>query len=145
MGTKNSRMTPPRFMIAVQALAGLAQSGCVLSSSSMACRVNSHATFLRRVMIPLVQHGIVEAREGREGGYVLKIPPDRLTLAEIYLAVTEEDGTCQEKTEPSECETSGKSLVSALEDILSQAEEQFIACLRRYTLADFMEKAEIHR
>ena len=44
----------PRFRIAVHALVWLAQKECVCSSKAIAERVNSHATFLRRVLATLM-------------------------------------------------------------------------------------------
>ena len=78
---------PPRFKIAVHAVVCLAKSGCILSSAMMAGQVQSHATFMRRVMQALTLAGIVESKGGREGGYALLQPADRITLADISQAV----------------------------------------------------------
>ncbi|WP_245237859.1 Rrf2 family transcriptional regulator [Paenibacillus etheri] len=64
---------PPRFKIAVHSIVWLAKSGSILSSAMIASQVNSHATFMRRVMQSLATVGIVESKGGREGGYVLLI------------------------------------------------------------------------
>ncbi|TXK83890.1 Rrf2 family transcriptional regulator [Paenibacillus sp. N3.4] len=133
-----NQIGPPRFGIAVHALVWLANSGGVLSSAVIAGQVNSHSTFLRRVLALLTQFGIVEAREGRDGGYYLKIPADRLTLADVYIAVKSE---CTEVCTESDvdCGEAGKQLDYALERIMSEAEDQTITWLKRYTLADLMQ------
>lgn len=130
---------PPRFGIAVHALVWLTQSGGVLSSGSIACQVNSHATFLRRVLQTLVQAGLVEAREGRDGGYLLKKPSGQITLADVYVAVRADGSECEENVD---CGEAGQQLDLALEKILSGAEQHTIEYLRQYTIADVMARVE---
>lgn len=134
------QIVPRRFAIALQALVLLARTDEVSPSASMACQLKSHATFLRRVMIPLVQAGIVAAREGRDGGYLLGRPAERITLAEVYAAVksectgegSETGGQCGE----------GGPLNTALEEIMEDVEEQVIGALNRYTIADLVQRAK---
>jgi Rrf2 family transcriptional repressor of oqxAB len=59
---------PPRFKIAIHSIVWLAKSGSILSSAMIADQVDSHATFMRRVMQALAAAGIVESKGGREGG-----------------------------------------------------------------------------
>ncbi|EQD36239.1 Transcriptional regulator, Rrf2, partial [mine drainage metagenome] len=75
-----------RFLLAVRAIAWLAEADSVCSSSLIADSVHAHATFLRRLFAPLVRSGVVEVREGRVGGYALGRSPDQITLADIYHA-----------------------------------------------------------
>lgn len=127
---------PPRFRIAVHALVGLSKSGGWLSSAAIASQVHSHATFLRRVLAVLNCAGIVEAKEGRDGGYALKIPEEKLTLADIYTAIK-----CDERDpEPVDldCGEAGRQLDVNLESIMNRAEEQMVEFLSRFTLADVM-------
>ncbi|WP_409341097.1 RrF2 family transcriptional regulator [Paenibacillus sp. MBLB4367] len=135
-----SQIGPPRFGIAVHALVWLAQSACVLSSGSIACQVNSHATFLRRVMAPLVQAGIVEAREGRDGGYLLKVQPNRLSLADVYMAVRAEPA---EPAEGVDCGEAGKKVDIALEEIMLEAERNTVTFLKKYSIADLMNRIDM--
>ncbi len=53
----------------------------------MAQGLHSHAVFVRRVLTQLVRANIVQAREGRDGGYRLVRPAEHITLAEVYQAV----------------------------------------------------------
>ncbi|GAA3408225.1 RrF2 family transcriptional regulator [Paenibacillus hodogayensis] len=147
MGSTNSRgsaVGPPRFGVAVHALVWLTRSGGMLSSANMACQVNSHATFIRRVLQSLVQAGIVEAREGRDGGYTLKKSASCVTLADIYVAVkTECTAESAEADGNVGCgEEAGDLLDVELSKIMSGAEQQTIDYLRRFTLADVMEKVD---
>lgn len=69
---------PPRLKIAIHAIVWLAKSGSMISSALIARQVDSHATFIRRVMQSLNNAGIVESKGGREGGYFLKNLQQRL-------------------------------------------------------------------
>ncbi|WP_445505426.1 RrF2 family transcriptional regulator [Niallia sp. 03091] len=131
--SRGNLIGPPRFKIAVRALVWLSRSEGKLSSASIACQVNSHATFLRRVLVLLVNAGMVEAKEGREGGYILKRPSSEITLADVYLAVKSE---CLETEETPNCGEAGKQLDMALENIMNEAEQKTLDSLRQYTISD---------
>ncbi|MEW9700605.1 Rrf2 family transcriptional regulator [Paenibacillus sp. SI8] len=137
MSTKNNAITigPPRFSIAVHALVWLTQSGGVLSSAVIADQVNSHATFLRRVLASLVHAGLVEAREGREGGYTLNRAPEHISLADVYLAVK---GECTEAAAEVDCGEAGKQLDQVIDNIMTAAETKTIEHLRLYSIVDIM-------
>ncbi|WP_411345137.1 RrF2 family transcriptional regulator [Paenibacillus sp. WLX1005] len=127
---------PARFNTAVHALAGLAHNGGTVSSSVIATQVQSHATFLRRILATLANHGIVDTREGRDGGYSLRIPADSLTLADIYQAIRTEDQANRE-----EVKSGCAPLSDALGSIMLDAELQAIEYLRNYTLSDLLHDA----
>jgi Rrf2 family transcriptional regulator, repressor of oqxAB len=130
---------PPRFKIAVHAIFWLAKSNSVLSSAMIASQVDSHATFMRRVMQSLAAAGIVESKGGREGGYILKRPANQVTLGEIYAAVS------TDSSEPDfevNCGEAGEQLDVELEKILYEAEQRTIDYLRQYTITDVMDRVE---
>jgi len=134
---------PPRFGIAVHALAWLAQSDGVLSSAAIAGQVNSHATFLRRVLVSLAQAGLVEAKEGRDGGYWLRKRSEDITLADVYIAVKNDCGG----TEPLEQEEDGcgaavERLNRTLESIMDEAERNTIEYLRQFTMDGVMRQID---
>ncbi|MDB5055832.1 MAG: transcriptional regulator [Bacilli bacterium] len=130
---------PPRFKIAVHSIVWLAKSGSTLSSAMIANQVDSHATFMRRVMQALLVAGIVESKGGREGGYILRKPADQITLGEIYSAVN----TCTSEPEVNvNCGEAGEQLDVALEKILYEAERQTIDYLRKYSIAEVMNRVE---
>lgn len=141
MVNRATAIGPPRFGVAVHAIVGLSQRGGVLSSSAIASQVNSHATFLRRVLQNLAYAGLVEAREGRDGGYILGKSSCHITLADIYLAVKAE---CPTETETlTECGEKGKQLDDVLETIFVDVEQQTIEYLRQFTIADIMAKVDL--
>lgn len=127
----------PRFRIAVHALVWLAQKECVCSSKAIAEQLNSHATFLRRVLATLSQAGIVEAREGREGGYCLKKSVEEISLSEVFLAIKKQE--CEEAKSKAQADD-GRSLQldQRLEEIMIVGEQLIIDYLKQFTLADIL-------
>lgn len=86
--------------MAVHALAVLAQSREGYPSAYVASSVNTHAVFLRRILGDLVAAGLVEAHEGRAGGYRLARPAREITLADVYRAVEPEGPLTGSPAEP---------------------------------------------
>lgn len=88
MTTRRKTSTSPGwFRIAVQALVMIAESREPCSSAEIAQDVEAHAVFMRRVLAHLVRTDIVQAYEGRTGGYRLARPASQITLADVYKSV----------------------------------------------------------
>ncbi len=90
-------------------------------------------------MQALATAGIVESRGGREGGYILRKSPDQLTLGEIYCAVSMAPADPEFNID---CGEAGEQLDLELEKILHQVEQHAIDHLRKYTIADVMERVD---
>ena len=75
------------FNLAVHALVCLSHSGRSLSSEALAENICTNPTRVRRVMAGLKKAGMVETREGLDGGYRLTADPARLTLRQVAEAV----------------------------------------------------------
>lgn len=134
--SRTHQIEPPKFRKAVHILIYLAKDGAFQSSATIACSVHSHATFLRRILALLAAAGIVETREGREGGYGLKAPADQISLAEVYMAVRGEEQECA--AADASCELNEK-LNASVDEIMQEADKRMLAFLQGYTLADLME------
>lgn len=130
---------PPRFKIAVHSIVWLAKSGCILSSAMIADQVDSHATFMRRVMQALAVAGIVESKGGREGGYILRKSADQISLGDIYSAISA--GAAEPEIDVN-CGEAGEQLDMELEKILYEVEQHTIEHLRQYTIADVMNRVD---
>ncbi|MBP1990094.1 RrF2 family transcriptional regulator [Paenibacillus eucommiae] len=141
---RNQQIGPPKFSIAVHALVWLAKSGdSLLSSSNIACQVNSHATFLRRVLALLANAGIVEAREGRDGGYTLRLKAEEITLADVYVAVKSDAADTGDKLDCGAEAGDGDGaeiLDQALLDIMDEADQKVTESLKQYTIAYLLGK-----
>ena len=131
---------PIWFSVAVKALAQLACSDHVCPSAMLAGSVNAHAVFLRRIMAQLGRAGIVEAREGRDGGYLLARAPEQITLAEVYRAVHAPGPLSVTAVDAAGC---GRGdLRAAFDEVLAEAEQAAVVVMGRHTLADVMRRAE---
>ena len=127
---------PGWFPVAVQALVVLAETDGPCSSSSMAQDLKAHAVYLRRVLAQLVRANLIQAREGRDGGYRLARSADDITLAEVYRAVA--------VTDPAE-HTTGPGGVNArvqtvLDEFGAEAEHYLLELLSHHTLASVLER-----
>lgn len=133
---------PPRLKIAIHTVVWLAKSGSMLSSATIARQVDSHATFLRRVMQSLNNAGIIESKGGRDGGYYLKKSSSEITLGDIYEAIR----TCSSDAEVDVvCGEAGQQLDVELEKILQEAELKTIEHLRNYTIAQLMDRVHFFK
>lgn len=122
--------------MAVHALALLAQSEDGYPSELIAGSVNTHAVFLRRVLRQLARAGIIEAREGRGGGYRLARPPGRIDLAEVYRAMEAEGPLTSSPAEPNRCCPVGAGMREAFGSTMEAARQAVEDALRRQTVED---------
>lgn len=118
------------FPVAVQALLVLAESEEACSSSTIAQELKAHAVFLRRILAQLARANLIQAREGRDGGYRLARPAELITLAEVYQAVT-----TAEATEQAEDNRMDIRVQTCLEEIGGEAEQSILTVLGQYTIA----------
>ncbi len=130
------------FPVAVQALVVIAETDKPCPSSAMAQGLKAHAVFVRRVLAHLVRANIVQAREGRDGGYRLARSADHITLAEVYQAVTVAD----QHEEDTACSSGVNARVQTmLDEVGAEAEQRLLELLGRYTLASVLERVAISR
>lgn len=84
-------MIDVRFPTALQMMLSLALAQAEgvdrLSSAQLAEGVGSNPTFVRRLLAPLTQAGLVRSAMGRDGGVSLGAGAAAITLGEIYKAI----------------------------------------------------------
>src|SRR5258708_28091368 len=101
----------------------------------MAQDLKEQAVFVRRVVAHLVRANIVQAREGRDGGYRLARPAEHITLAEVYQAVKLADPQGD-----TACSSDVNARVqTALDEIGAEAEPRLLELLCHYTLSSILE------
>ena len=138
-------VNPSWFVVALQILLLIERNerGKACSSGELAEQMHSHAVFLRRVFAYLVRAGIADAREGRDGGYLLARPAEQITLADVYRALQSTgngQGTPFELPRGLTLET---NLCAAFGEIGAEIEEGILKTLERYTLADLVQRAQV--
>ncbi|WP_437670836.1 Rrf2 family transcriptional regulator [Sorangium sp. So ce131] len=137
-------MSSGRFAIATHALALLAQAQVDEScaSDALSASINTNPAFLRRILARLSQAGIIEAREGRAGGYRLARPASAIRLSDVYAAV-EPDGAIA----PSPCEPNAKCPIGAgirraFDEVAEAANAGLLRGLSEKTVADIALRAQ---
>lgn len=124
------------FSMSVHALALLAQNKDGYSSSFIASSVNTHAVFLRRVLKHLVEVGLIETREGRDGGYRLTKLPEDILLSDVYQAMEMDRALAPSPAEPNPMCPVGSGMPTVFEAISIQAQRAILKTLQQYTIAD---------
>jgi Rrf2 family transcriptional regulator, repressor of oqxAB len=127
--------------MAAHALAVLAQSREGYPSAYVASSVNTHAVFLRRILGDLVAAGLVDAREGRSGGYRLARAAEKITLADVYRAVEPEGPLSASPAEPNPRCPVGAGMRRAFAETAEAAETGLLAALGHETVADLSRRA----
>ncbi|MDA3628462.1 Rrf2 family transcriptional regulator [Saccharopolyspora sp. WRP15-2] len=107
------------------------------SSAQLARNLNTNPSLVRKLLVPLVNAGLVVCAKGRAGGARLGRPAETITLAEIYRCAVGDKPlwACSPAGEQDAC------LVSAhasdyFAALTAEAEEAVLASLGDRTLAD---------
>ena len=134
----NARMT-----IAVHALTWLAlaqQRGReVLTSDEVAASVNTNPVILRRSLGDLRRAGLVSVRHGTGAGWTLAREPGRITLCDVYDAISGEDPVfAMHHTEPNlECPV-GRGIRPALGPVYDGITAAMRGEMARTSIADLL-------
>lgn len=128
---------------AIRALIQIALSSGedVVRARDIAEKENMSVKFLEQVLALLKNQGIVEARRGVGGGYVLNKPAEDVTLAQIIRLV---DGplapvSCVSEMAYVPCERNEK--LCALKSVMSEVRLAIVDVLEKVTLADLCQRS----
>jgi Rrf2 family protein len=123
--------------MAVHVLAVLAyKEGDRITSSYLADSVNTNPVIIRRLLSTLQKARLVDTRKGAGAGSRLERSPSRITLAEVYNAVEEEDAFTMPRQKPNERCPVGQCIQEELERVFTSAERAMTDQLGRTTIAD---------
>ena len=127
-----------RLAIAIHTVGVLAFVGeRSVTSTIIAQSVNTNPVVIRRIIGSLVKHGIVEVQMGTGGGSRLTRAPEKITLADIYLALEEGEVFDVPILEDSPCPI-GQTVRPVLRKVLGEAENALLQQLGRVSLANVM-------
>ena len=101
----------------------------------MAVELGLPAQFLVKILQPLVACGLLQSRRGRNGGFKLALPPQRVTLFQIADALEDLERPRQCFLGQSEC---SDERACPLHDFWKQASTGFGRTLSTTTLADVL-------
>jgi len=131
-------MIDVRFPTALQMMLSLALAQAEgverLSSAELAEGVDSNPTFVRRLLVPLMQAGLVRSTMGRDGGVSLSVDAAAITLGEIYKATM--GGLWAGRSDiPHRCLVSC-NVERFFGNLADEVDESVVRLLGRRTLAD---------
>jgi Rrf2 family protein len=128
------------FGLAVQALVFMSDNPNRHPSTHIAEHLCSEATLIRRIMARLAQENFVEVREGRDGGYRMKRPPETVTLADIYLCLQTDLPLCEGMMDSTGDHAWGLRMQEAFSDVAEEMNRSILEILSKRTIADLVGK-----
>jgi Rrf2 family protein len=129
--------------MAVHVLAVLAyKQGDRVTSSYLAASVNTNPVIIRRLLLTLQKAKLVDTSKGARSGSRLERSPARISLAEVYNAVEEEDAFTMPRRAPNKGCPVGQCIQDELERVFSSAENAMIEQLGRKTVADIVNSVQ---
>ena len=133
-------MIDVRFPTALQMMLSLALAQAEgvepLSSTQLAEGVDSHPTFVRRLLVPLNQAGLIISTMGRDGGVSLSTDAATITLADVYKAVMGDKKLWTQRSDiPHRCLVSS-NVERFFGNLADEVDESVLHFLGTRTLAD---------
>ena len=134
------------FNLAVHALVCLSHSERSLSSEVLAENICTNPTRVRRVLAGLKKAGMVETREGLDGGYRLTADPAMLTLRQVAEAVNTRFVDCAWHSGDIDRDCAICSGMAGVMDALYRnMNEECAAYLSRITITDIETRLFAHK
>jgi Rrf2 family transcriptional repressor of oqxAB len=140
-------MIDVRFPTALQIMLSLAladqQSVPHLTSFQLAESLGANPSFVRKLLVPLVQSTLVRSQMGKAGGVRLARPAAEITLRDIYRAVVADTKIWAPRTGiPHRCLVSS-NVQGYFEELIDDAQEAILSMLGQRTLLDALTELEI--
>ena len=134
------------FNLALHAQVCVRHSRRSLSSEARAQNICTNPTRVRRVLAGLKKAGMVETREGLDGGYRLTADPATLSLRQVAEAVNARFVDCAWRSGDIDWDCAICSGMAGVMDALyRQLNEQCAAYLSRLTVADIEKELFEHK
>jgi Rrf2 family transcriptional repressor of oqxAB len=128
-----------RFPMAFQIVLCVAlkgERGLKSTSAELAAGLESNPSFVRKMLIPLSERGILKSSQGRNGGVVLAKGADAITLREIYTAVLDEQKIWTPRSRDDVVGLRNSGFASLFGTVETEVEEAVAAILDKRTVAD---------
>jgi Rrf2 family protein len=126
--------------MAVHVLVVLAyKEGDRITSSLLACSVNTNPVIIRRLLLALQRSGLIETRKGAGLGSRLSRSPARIHLADVYRAVEAQEAFAMPRGKPDPACPVGHCIRSVLQRVFHSAEQSLLKDLEQRSLADIVE------
>jgi Rrf2 family transcriptional regulator, repressor of oqxAB len=140
-------MIDVRFPTALQIMLSLAlaeqQSVSHLSSSQLAKSLGANPSFVRKLLVPLVQSKLLNSQMGKAGGVRLARSAAGITLRDIYRAVVVDTKIWAPRSGiPHRCLVSS-NVQGYFEELIDDAQEAILSMLGQRTLLQVLTELEI--
>lgn len=89
---------------------------------------------MRRVMAPLVRANLVEAREGRDGGYLLAKAAHLITVADVYRALQMNDPLGAGLLDSTTDCPNGEKIRKIFSEMTTRSEKSTLGIFEQYTI-----------
>ena len=126
-----------KFSVAVHVLILISESPTPINSDQMAMSIGTNASYIRKILSLLKKAEIVDGHRGISG-YTMLLPPEQLTLLQIYQAVMEQPKPHLldiHQNSSDRCVV-GRYIRPVLSGMFSGVEDAFARALGEKTLAD---------
>ena len=134
-------MNNGRFPISLHILTLLAsEEGVLRSSDYLASSININPVLVRKEISNLRKHGIIDSKEGKNGGATLARPADKILLSEVYHAVQQSALLGNSKNKPNPNCPIGRQINQHLDQLYDELENTLLNKLAHMTLGDFVKQ-----
>ena len=132
-----------RLSLALHALGHMSyRANSAQTSATIAEHAGTNPVVVRRVLGRLRTAGLVESERGHSGGWRLRVDPNEITLADVYIALDEKTIAPKPEVTQSTCSLE-HALGARVSKIMAEAEAHLIDRLSGTTIAD-VQTASLH-
>jgi Rrf2 family protein len=127
-----------RFQIAIHILTLLSKAGNeLLSSEYIAGSLNTNPALVRKEISNLRNHGLIDSKEGKNGGYALARKADKITLDQVLKTVKTGAVFGKSKNQPNPDCPVGKQISQNISKLYDNINDAVLSRLNKISLADF--------
>ena len=108
-----------------------------LTSEWIAGSVNVNPVIVRKELINLKKAGLIESRQGKEGGARIARNPEKISISEIYVSVKNTEVLGKKNQNPNPLCTVGKAINKNLESLFNETDNWVLQFLKDRKLSDF--------
>ncbi len=138
---KITELIKSKFAISIHILSLLASyPGEWLTSDFIASSLNSNAALVRKELSMLREAGLVESKEGKNGGNKLARPTKDIRMSEVFNLVKEEHIFSYAPNTPNPACSVGKQINEALNSLFTGIDNAVYEQLHAITLEEFTRK-----
>lgn len=123
-----------RFTVAIHILSLLAlNNGESRTSEELAQSVNTNPVVIRKILGVLRKAGLIQIQMGQGGGASLAIPPEEITLRDVYMVFDERLFALHSNKPNNKC-ICGKNIQPILMEVFSETEQVLVNKLENKTI-----------